>query len=72
MLGTIVAAIVKVTSKVAIWLYVHRMMLTATMAEYELEVAHSAPHIIVITRTIGLVVKPGQSKVATRAVELLA
>ena len=65
-----IAAIMKVTTKVAICLYVNKMVLTATMAEYKLEVAHSAPNIIMVTRTIGLAVKPSQSKVATQSMEL--
>ena len=34
------------------------MVLTATMAEYKLEVAHSGLNIIIATRTIGLLFKP--------------
>ena len=59
------AAILKVTTKMAICLYVNRMVLTATMAEYKLGVAHSALNTIMVTSTIGLVVKPSQSKVAS-------
>ena len=70
MLGTTVAAIMKVTSKVAICLYINKMVLTATMAEYKLGVAHSAPITITVTSTIGLDVKPSQSKVATQSMEL--
>ena len=63
-----VAAIIKVTTKVAIYLYGNKMVLTATMSEYKLEVAHSAPHIFMVT-TIGLVVKPSQIKVTTLSVQ---
>ena len=38
----IVAAIMKVTTKLNICLHVNRMVLTARMAEYKLGVAHSA------------------------------
>ena len=65
-----IAAIINVTFKEAICLYVNKMVLTATMAEYKLKVAHSALHVFTITRTIGLVVKPRQSKVTVQAVEL--
>ena len=58
MLGVAIAAIMKVTTKVAIRLYVNKMMLTAIMAEHKLEAAHSALLIIMVTRTIGLAVKP--------------
>ena len=60
----------KVTTKVAIRLYVNRMVLTATMAEYKLGVAYSAPNTIMVTSTIGLAVKPSQNKVATQLMEL--
>ena len=53
-----VAAIMKVYTKVAIYLYVNKMVLTATMAEYKLEVAHSALNIVTVTRTFVLAVKP--------------
>ena len=46
------------------------MVLTATMAEYKLEVAHTAPNTITGTSTIGLAVKASQSKVATQSMEL--
>ena len=65
MLGMMVAAIIKVTTKVVICLHVNKMMLSATMAEHKLEVAHSAPNIVTVIRTIGLAVKPSQSKVVT-------
>ena len=61
-----IAAIMKITTKVAIRLYVNKMVLTATMAEYKLEVAHSAQNPIVVTRVIGLAVKPNQIKVDTQ------
>ena len=44
MLGRTVVTIIKVTKKEAICLFVNKMVLTATMAEYKLEVANSAPH----------------------------
>ena len=56
MLGTTVAAIIKVTNKVAICLLVSKMVLTVTMADYKLELAHIAPNTITVTRTIGLAV----------------
>ena len=66
MLGTTIAAIIKVTTKVAIRLYVNKMVLTATMAEYKLEVAHSAPNTIMVTNTAVLAIKPSLSMVATQ------
>ena len=48
----------KVTSKVGICFYVNKIVLTTTMAEYKLEVVYSVPSIIMVTRTIGLAVKP--------------
>ena len=60
----------KVNTKVLICLYVNRMLLTATMSEYNLGAAHNAPVIIMFTSTIGLSVKPSQSKVATQSMEL--
>ena len=65
-----IAAIMKVTAKVAICLYVNKMLLTTAMAEYELEVAYSAPSIIMVTSTIRLDVKFSQSKVTTQSMEL--
>ena len=50
-------AIVNITMKVVICLYAKKMVLSATMAEYKLEVAHSVPYIIMAARTIGLIVK---------------
>ena len=61
MLGTTVPTIIKVITKVSIRLYVSKIMLTYTVDEYELEVAHSAPSIITVTRTIGLAIKPSQT-----------
>ena len=69
MLGIAIAAIMKVPPKVAVCLYVNKMVLTTTMAEYKLEVARSALNIITVTRTIGLAVKPSQSKVTTQSIE---
>ena len=65
-----IAVIVKVTTKVAICLYVNKMVLTATMAVDKLEVSHRTLNIFMVTRTIGLAVKPSQIKVATQLVEL--
>ena len=62
----------KVTTKVAICLCINTMVLTATMAEYKLEVAYRAPSIIMVTKSIGLADKPIQSKVATQSMELYA
>ena len=58
MLGTTVAAIMRVTTKVAMCSYMYKIVLTATIAMYELEVAHSAPNTIMVTKTIGLAIKP--------------
>ena len=57
-LRTTVAVIMKVTTKVAIHLYVNNMVLTATMAGYKLGVAFSAINTITVTSTILLAVKP--------------
>ena len=62
----IVVVIIKVSSKVAICLYINKMVLTETLAEYKLGVAYSALNIIIVTRTIRLAVKSSQSKVVTR------
>ena len=59
----------KVTTKVAICLYVNKIMLISSIAEYKLEVAHSALNIIIIIRIIGVAVKPSQNKVATQSIE---
>ena len=64
-----IAAIMKVNTKVVICLNVNKMVLTATMADYQLEVAYSAPNIITATRTIGLDVRPSQNKVTTQLME---
>ena len=65
----IIAAIMKVTTKVVICLYVTKMMQTATIAEYKVEVALRILNNIIVTRTIGLAIKPSQTKVATKSVE---
>ena len=65
-----VAAIIKVTTKVAIHSYVNRMVLTTRMAEYKSGVVHSALNTIMVISTICLAVKPSQSKVATQSMEL--
>ena len=70
MLGTAVAAVTKVTTKETIHLYVNKMVLTATMAEYKLGVVHSAPNTIMVTITIGLAGKPSQNKVAIQSMKL--
>ena len=44
--------------------------ITDTMAEYELGDVNSALNTIMDIRTIGLAVKPSQSKVATQSMEL--
>ena len=59
-LGTTVASVMMVTTKVAICLYVNKMMFTATMAEFKLEVAHSAPNTIMVTSTMGWLLNPAQ------------
>ena len=66
---TTISAIMKVTTEIAICLYINRMVLTAKIAEYKLGVAHSAPNTITATSTIGLAVKPRQSKLATQSME---
>ena len=65
-----IAAIIEVTTKVAICLYINKMVSTATMAEYKLQVAHSALNTIMVISTIGLAAKPSQSKVASQSMEL--
>ena len=54
MLGMTVAATMKVTAMVGMYSSVNNMVLTATMAEYKLDIAHSAPNTFTVTRTIGL------------------
>ena len=49
-LGMTIAAIMKVTTKVAICLYANKIVLTATMAEHKLEVAHSVSLVIMVTK----------------------
>ena len=70
MLGTSIAAVMKITTKLAICLCVNKMVLTDTMTEYKLEVAHSELNTIMVTSTIGLAAKPSQSKIATQSMEL--
>ena len=69
MLGTTVSIIMKVTIKVSICLYVNKMVSIATMAEYKLEIAYSAPNIVTVTRSIGLAVKTSQNKVTTQSIK---
>ena len=57
MLGMTIAIIMKLTTKVAICLYMNKMVLTAIIAEYKLEVAYSALSISMATRTIRLAIK---------------
>ena len=68
MLGTTIAAIMKVNFKVAICSYMKKIVLTATM-EYKFEVAHSVLNIIIVLRTIGLAIEYSPTKVITRSVE---
>ena len=56
MLGTTVAAIIKVTTKVDVCSYADKIVLTARMAEYKLEFAYSILSIIVVIRNIGLAI----------------
>ena len=49
--------------------YVNKMVLTATIAEYKLKVVNSALNIIMVTRAIGLAIKPSHPKVATQSVK---
>ena len=58
MLGTTVATSIKATTKVAICLFVSKMVSNAKIVEYKLEVAYSAPITIMVTSTIGLAIKP--------------
>ena len=69
-LVTTVGAIIKVTTKVSIRLYVNIMVLTAIVAEYKWGVAHGAPNTIMVISTIGLAIKPSQSKVVTQLIKL--
>ena len=61
----------KVTTQVTICLHVKKMVSTATMAEYKQETTYSAAIILTVTSTIGLAVKPSQSRVDTQSMELL-
>ena len=70
MLGITIAITIKVTTKLSSCLYVNKMVLIATMAEYKLGVAHNALNTIMVTSTIGLAIKPSQSMVATQSMEL--
>ena len=60
-----IAAISKVTTKVAICSYVNKIQLTSTIAEYKLVVAYNAPNTIIVTNTIGLPINPSKTKVDT-------
>ena len=64
-----VAALMKVTTRVAKYSYVNKIVSTATIAKYKLQVAYSEPSIITVVKIIGLAIKPSQTKVATRSVE---
>ena len=57
MLGTTVGAIMKVTTKVAMCSYVNKIMLTAILAEYKLEVAHSTLNVITVKELLGWLLK---------------
>ena len=46
--GIDIVTIMKVTTKVAICLYVHQMVLPARMAEYKLDIASSARNSITV------------------------
>ena len=70
MLRTTVVVIMKVTTKVTSYLYANKIVLTATIAEFKLEVAHSAPNTIMLTSTIRLAIKPSQSKVITQSIDV--
>ena len=65
----IIAAITKVTTKVAIYSYVNKIVLTAKIAEHKLDFVHSILSTIIVTRTIGLAINPSQNKLATWSVE---
>ena len=69
MLGTTIAATTKVTTKVDICSNGYKMVATTTIAECKLEFTHNIPNIIIVTKTIGLAIKPSQTKVTTRSVE---
>ena len=64
-----IATITKVTTKLVMYSYVNKMVLTATIADYKLEVAHSALNTIMVLGTIGLAIKPSQTKATTQSVE---
>ena len=70
MLGTTIATIIKVTTKVAICPSVDKMVFTAKISEYKLEDANNGWNIIIIIKTIGLAVKASQIKLASQLVEL--
>ena len=69
MLGTSIAATTKVTTKVDMCSNGYKMVVTTTIAEYKLEFTHKIPNIIIVTKTIGLAIKPSQTKVTTRSME---
>ena len=69
MLKITIAVIIIATAKVALCLYMWKMVLTAAMAEYKLEFSYKAPTIIVVVKTIEVAIKPSQTKVATHSVE---
>ena len=70
MLGATIAAIMKGTTKLAIYPYIDKMVFTTAIAEYKLEVACSGPNIVTVVRIIGLPIKPSQIKVTTQSVKL--
>ena len=69
LLGTTVAAIVKFTTKVALYSNVNKIVLTNIIAEHKLEVVHSILNVIIVAKTFGLAFKASQTKFTTRLVE---
>ena len=59
-----VAAITKITNKVAMCSYLHEIILYATMVEYKLEVAHSIANINLVVIIIEVAIIPRQTKIA--------
>ena len=64
-----VAAFMTITTKVAMYSYVNKIVLKAIMAEYKLVVTHSVPNFFMFIGTIGLTIRPSQTKVIIWLVE---
>ena len=72
MLGITVAASTKTTTKIAMCLYTHKMVLPDTMAKYKLSAAHSTSSIVTIIRIIKVACKPSQGKVEAVPIDFKA